>query len=53
MDLTSVSGLNHNVQVEQLFTGGCCKEIVLRESFLPLRDAFRVQGRIVRDRVYG
>jgi len=53
MDLTSVSGLNHNVQVEWPFTGSYCKDIVLRESLLPFRDAFRAQGRTVRDRVYG
>jgi len=52
MDLISVSGLNFNVQVEQPFTGSCCKDIVLRESSLPFRDAFRAQGRTVMDRVY-
>ena len=53
MDLTSISGLNHNVQVEWPFTGSCHKDIAFRESSLPFRDAFRVQGRTVIDRVYG
>jgi len=52
MDLTSVSGLNRNIQIERPFTGSCCKDIVPRESSLPFRDAFRVKGRTVRDRVY-
>jgi len=52
MDLTSVSGLNHNVQVKRPFTGSCCKDIVPRKLSLPFRDAFRVQRRTVRDRVY-
>jgi len=44
MDLTSVSDLNCNVQVERPFTGSCCKDIVLRESLLPFRDMFRRGG---------
>jgi len=44
MDITSVSGLNRNIQVERPFTGSCCKDIVPRESSLPLRDALGCRG---------
>jgi len=53
MDLISVSGLNRNIQVEWPFAGSCCKDIALRESLLPFKDAFMAQGRTFRDRVYG
>jgi len=53
IDLTSISGLNYDIQIEQLLAGSHCKDIALRESSFPLQDASGMRGRSTRVKIYG
>jgi len=52
-DLTSVDGLDCDIQVEQPLAGSCCKDIMLRESLFPLQNASRMRGSSTRVKVHG